>query len=157
MLVYGTRQFGKVDEVPGHFHVATLCHHLWYLPIVPLESWVVLDGSAEFARGGGEWTAAGARLPSIRWTSFAVAWLRWILVCAAIFTTVPGLVGLFEVVLDGGSMRKAIDLAIAAAALGALALSYRLSRASRPRAEALCKVLGLSEDATSAVRRAVSR
>ena len=156
MLVYGTRYFGKVDEVPGHFHVATRCRHLWYLPLVPLDSWVILEGTRTFDPGG-EWSAGGVRLPSIRWRSVLCAWGRYGLVWAVLVAAVTGLVPLLDVAFDAVSPKTAlVRLTVAAGALVSLWLSYRLSRASRARAEALCRFLGLSEESTSVVRRRVA-
>src|SRR6266540_5163364 len=35
MIVRGTGLYGKVDEVPKLFHVATLFRQAWFVPIVP--------------------------------------------------------------------------------------------------------------------------
>lgn len=157
MLIFGTRHMGKVDEVPGYFYVATRCRHLWYLPLVPLDSWVIVDGTRRFNVTGGEWTSAGVRLPSIRWWSVVAAWLRWFFVCIALVSGVTGLVALLDVLFDGANARgPLLRIGVAAGALVALAVSYRVSRASHSRAQALCTALALPEEVASEVRRAVT-
>jgi hypothetical protein len=42
IVFYGSRLYGRVDEAPGLFHVATMFCHLWFLPLVPLRSYLVL-------------------------------------------------------------------------------------------------------------------
>jgi hypothetical protein len=38
IIVWGSRLYGKVDAVPGLFHVATRFGHIWYLPLIPMGS-----------------------------------------------------------------------------------------------------------------------
>lgn len=51
IFVWGTRLYGKVDEVPGLFHVATKFFHIWFLPLIPLGSHVVIEKSWNKWRG----------------------------------------------------------------------------------------------------------
>jgi hypothetical protein len=44
LILWGSRLYGKTDSVKGLFHVATLFWHLWYLPLIPLGSHLVLRG-----------------------------------------------------------------------------------------------------------------
>ena len=50
IIVWGTKLYGKVDEVPGMFHVATRFFHLWYIPLVPLSSAVTMIVAASSVR-----------------------------------------------------------------------------------------------------------
>ena len=43
MIVYGSGLYGKTDEVPGLFYVATTFGHVWFLPLFPLVSCLVID------------------------------------------------------------------------------------------------------------------
>ena len=43
---WGTRLFGKVDAVPGRYHVATRCWTFCYLPLVPRGTYLVLSERA---------------------------------------------------------------------------------------------------------------
>ena len=46
MLVFhGERLYGKVDRVPGLLYVSTLFFYLQYLPIVPLRSYIIIEGT----------------------------------------------------------------------------------------------------------------
>ena len=44
-LVFGSRLFGKTDEVPGLFHVATAFWHIWFFPLYPIRSHLVFEES----------------------------------------------------------------------------------------------------------------
>lgn len=50
-VVWGTRLYGKVDEVPGLCYVATRFFHLWYVPLVPLNTYAVVAEDFEGWRG----------------------------------------------------------------------------------------------------------
>ncbi len=41
MVVWGTRLYGKVDEIAGAGHVATKFGHLFWIPLIPYESYFV--------------------------------------------------------------------------------------------------------------------
>lgn len=43
-LVYGSGTYGRVDRAEGLFHVVTRFGHLWYLPLIPLGSRMVVTG-----------------------------------------------------------------------------------------------------------------
>ncbi|AKF09476.1 hypothetical protein [Sandaracinus amylolyticus] len=44
MIVYGTRMYGRVDEMPEGY-VATQFVHIWFIPLVPISSMLVTDDS----------------------------------------------------------------------------------------------------------------
>ena len=67
ILVWGSRIYGKTDEVPGMFYVGTKFGHLWFFPLIPLGSYLVLPDSK------GEEQATKL---SFSFKSFALAWLR---------------------------------------------------------------------------------
>jgi len=49
MVVWGTKLYGKVDEIEGLGHVATQFGHVFWLPLIPLNSYFVTDkGKHEF-------------------------------------------------------------------------------------------------------------
>jgi hypothetical protein len=76
ILIFGARTYGRVDEVPEIFHVVTRFAHLWYLPLLPMESYLVL------AVPGRERVAVKIGL-SVR--SYMTAWLRCGLVLFSLF------------------------------------------------------------------------
>src|SRR6267154_1566295 len=45
IILHGTRLYGKVDQVPGLFHVATQFFYLQFIPLFPLASYLVFDGT----------------------------------------------------------------------------------------------------------------
>jgi hypothetical protein len=125
MFVFGGRLFGKVDQVPGHFHVATQFFHVNFVPLVPTKSWIVLHGTEKSGLGRTSWQ--GIQLRSIRWGSVGMAWLRFGLVVAtAIFASIA--LGAF---LKGANPESgAVAGLLAAAGAAALFASYRLVRAT---------------------------
>jgi hypothetical protein len=50
-VVYGTGLYGRVDVVPGLFYVATKFFHIFWIPILPLESHIVVEELDEGWRG----------------------------------------------------------------------------------------------------------
>jgi hypothetical protein len=137
--VIGVRLAGKVDHLPGAFFVATRFFHLGPLPLVPLGSWLVIEGAGRSPAGG---TALRDRLPGlpVPWSlrSVAWAWGRALLVClgAALVTA-------------GGAMAAltpqpgALALPLTGVALLALAwASLRWNRPSSSRAAELLRRAG---------------
>lgn len=52
MIIYGTTNAGKVDEVPGGmFHVVTQFGHLYYIPLIPTGSYLVFEKTSDGFRG----------------------------------------------------------------------------------------------------------
>jgi hypothetical protein len=45
VLVFGTTLYGSVDRVPGLCYVATMFFHAFYLPLIPLGTMIVEEGS----------------------------------------------------------------------------------------------------------------
>jgi hypothetical protein len=45
MIIYGKRLCGRVERVPGVLYVATQFFHLYFIPVAPVESFVVVEGS----------------------------------------------------------------------------------------------------------------
>ncbi len=85
MSVFGTRLFGKVDVVPGFFHVGTKCWHINYVPLVPMKSYIVLS------QGGNQFR--GIELP-LSWKSWGMAWFRffgWVAVIVGLTIAIVGL------------------------------------------------------------------
>ena len=121
MFLIGSRLFGKVDVVPGAFHVATRFWHVNFLPLIPVGSFVVLPGGAR-----------GFELGAIRWGSATMAWARAALVlCAAALA--------FGALADRtAAPGRAWLLAALAVACGvAFAATYRLGRATAEELKAV--------------------
>jgi hypothetical protein len=123
MIVFGNRLFGKVEEVPGMFHVATKFFHVNFVPLLPFESWIVVSGSQEHGLLGSRWQ--GFRLSSLRWGSALMAWLRFGLVLGAVGLLVGG-----GAAASGGGFTGWLLLLLAGMCGGAFWYSYQLSRAT---------------------------
>jgi hypothetical protein len=125
MIVFGGRLFGKVDQVPGLFHVATQFFHVNFVPLVPTKSWLVLHGTEKSGLGRTAWQ--GIELRSIRWGSVGMAWLRFGLVVASV---VFGFVSLGAFLGKADPANGAVAGLLAAASVAALIASYRIVRAT---------------------------
>ncbi len=51
VLIWGSKLYGKTDAVPGLFHVATKFGHLWYIPLIPTSTFLVLSEDGDGWRG----------------------------------------------------------------------------------------------------------
>jgi len=76
IVVWGSKLYGKTDEVPGIFHVATKFWHLWYLPLIPMGTCLVLDETSDESRG--------VRIP-FSYKSVLLAWGRAAAIVLAVF------------------------------------------------------------------------
>lgn len=50
IVIFGEKSYGKVDRVPGVCYVVTIFAHLNFLPLIPLRSYIVIEGT----ESGGE-------------------------------------------------------------------------------------------------------
>lgn len=137
VIVWGERFTGNVDAVPGLFHVSTKFGHIYYLPILPEQSFLVLEKTGNGIRG--------VPLP-FSWKSLGVAWAR-----VAIGGLALGAVISLFVMLD--QRHSVLDIVIPSLTLaGAIALliwSYfmpRVGRASYERAMELAVIAQLNEE-----------
>ena len=136
VVIWGSRLYGKVDVVPGFFHVATRFGHIYYLPLIPMKSFVVLG------QAGDEFT--GVPIP-LSFKSILLAWLRAALLLAAIVMTFAALVNLGE--RDQTLWMYSAAFAATAAVLFGIATWHRIAtRASLHRACALGEAVGLNEE-----------
>ena len=136
VVIWGSRLYGKVDVVPGFFHVATRFGHIYYLPLIPMKSFVVLG------QAGDEFT--GVPIP-LSFKSILLAWLRAALLLAAIVMTFAALVNLGE--RDQTLWMYSAAFAATAAVLFGIATWHRVAtRASLHRACALGEAVGLNEE-----------
>jgi hypothetical protein len=139
IVVWGTTHAGKVDEVPGGmFHVVTRFGHLYYVPLIPMSSFVVLEKTAE---GG----FRGTQIP-LSFKSLLAGWLRAFCVVALIGAGV----GLLFTLVDKRSPPLAWvgPVAIGLFASATLVMTYKLAfftQASYERAKELARHIGLSD------------
>jgi hypothetical protein len=83
VIISGVRFAGKVDAVPQVGHVATRFFHLYYVPLIPVGTFLVTDERDEFA---------GLPLP---WSfkSIVVGWLRtagFVAFAPAVYSLITG-------------------------------------------------------------------
>jgi len=82
IIIYGSRLYGKVDVVPGLFHVETKFGHLWYFPLIPVETYLVISKSGDGFNG--------IRIP-FSFKSVCYAWLRAGTLIAGIIASIVAL------------------------------------------------------------------
>src|SRR5262249_3005931 len=138
-IVFGRQNYGKVDVVPKLFYVATRFFHLYYVPLIPLGSYLVLAGTES-----GE-AFSGRQIP-LRWKSVLAGWVRAVLILCIIAGAVTGLIAAAEGI--AGQRGKELSLAVVPFCLCLVsALGFWLtkvtSRASYHRAHELGQILGL--------------
>ena len=139
-LHFGHHYFGKVDSIPGLCHVATRFFHINFVPLIPLESSIIL---AVTDKGGNPKTVKTA----LSFKSILVAWLRAALYVVLFATIVFSVAATGHCFLDGPRKTNVLGLAAAwgmtAAAAVVIWLTYRLTRASYDRTLRLGEELGL--------------
>lgn len=149
----GTSLYGKVDQVPGLFHVATRFWHLNYIPLVPVESLIVFDKKS-FVKIENEIRAVHSPdiLIPLNLRSVLFAWLRTILLVVS--TVSSFLTALFVFLVCLGEIRMNEDdwLVVVAFAMISVLLftilyfSYRFTRAGPLRALELARMADISPE-----------
>jgi hypothetical protein len=137
-ILHGTRFYGKVDHVPGLFHVATLFFHLQFIPFIPLGSYLVLECGKHTGR------PPGIKMP---WSakSVLVAWMRLLIVVAGTVSLFPFLLALTILIDNQRVIWHVFLIALAIAGGSSLLLwaSYRFTRAKATRALELASKAGI--------------
>jgi hypothetical protein len=138
-FIYGTRRFGKVDHVPGLFYVTTSFVHVWFIPLIPLQSYIIVAGT-----GGCRGLTIDLCLKSV-----LIAWLRGALYVMTFFTTGGAVLGACEYFSSPKpkfSAEELLYLAVVAVMLFCgLCLTYTCSGPGHARARRLAALLGISE------------
>jgi hypothetical protein len=145
IIIWGQRNYGKVDQVPGFCYVATKFFHLWFIPLIPLQSWIVLAGTEH--ENGFRGVPIG-----IRFKSLLLGWARAAMILAVPVMTVLAFLHTAEALNEvrGYNLLNAGLMWVSIPALIAVTwLSYRLSRASLRRAMQLADQLGVSRVAVA--------
>jgi hypothetical protein len=140
IILHGTRLYGKVDQVPGLFHVATQFFYLQYLPLIPLGSYLVLHGTE---KDDGGFSGRKLRLSG---NSVLFAYMRlglFIAGCVLAFLS-------FLFVIEGLDKPGRVDWSsITGLAFSSVALfllfwgSYRVTHAGATRALQLARIIGV--------------
>jgi hypothetical protein len=140
LVILGTSQYGKVDRVPNLCHVSTRFFHINYLPLIPLESYIVLAGSEEGSN------FRGVRI-SLSPKSVLFGWARAALILTAL-VAVPVGVGTAVEFFNQAPANRSVEAAatpwaVLAAAVFAYWLTHRFAAAGYDRALDLGRQLGL--------------
>lgn len=139
VVIYGTRLMGKVDRVDALGHVATQFFHLYYVPLIPTGSYLVLSEQGDDFRG--------VSVP-LSFKSIVTAWLRAGTFLGFVACTIIAIVCL-------GDKKNDVASAIAFGCMAAVCLvtfiaTYYLSwftKASYERAMQIAGLVGLSDEA----------
>ncbi len=140
VIIWGSGLYGTVDRVPGLCYVTTRFGHLWYIPLIPLGSYLILDLP-------GDTGTRGKAIP-LSFKSMFFGWLRGACVVGLIVSFIALLVNLLGSHADRDEEQNALLSGVWFAGCGAvLLLTYLLNKASTARAVELAQHLGLSEEA----------
>jgi hypothetical protein len=136
----GTRLSGKVDQVPGLFYVATEFFHLQFIPLIPLRSHVIFDGTEK------DETFSGV-LITLSGKSVLFAWLRAFCWVAGVAAGIFAVIEFCSALARNGSGPIALGLAlITGVVFYVLWASYRWARARPLRALELAKLADVAPE-----------
>lgn len=77
MIIVGQKLCGCVDQVPGKCYVKTRFLHFYYVPVIPLSSWAIAQGSEKNS------DFQGQQIP-LSWKSILFGWLQtWLVIFGA--------------------------------------------------------------------------
>src|SRR3954468_18440031 len=142
-FVFGSRLMGKVDEVPGLFHVATKFGHINFLPLIPMKSYVVLGKNGS--------SFHGVPIP-MSGKSVLAAWGRSVGVLAAVIGGIFALVQFSNPSGPGEDAFLWLGVTAFGAAGAAFTWFYRgFTRASFERACHLGRLIGLNEQGMNTI------
>lgn len=134
VIIWGSSNYGKCDEVPGLCHVSTRFGHLYYIPLIPTQSFAVISEDEHGFRG--------ANIP-MSGKSILLAWLRAGSIVGLIVGVVLAIMALSNP-LDSSMLPTGIVLVVGG--LLTILATYRMSffrLASRERAREIGEHLGL--------------
>ena len=138
IIIWGQRMCGTTDHVGDLCHVRTRFFHLYWIPLIPVQSFILLSGSA-----GGNLKGVAT---SLSFKSVLLGWLR----TALVFAVGGGFVGALINGCDFAANQEteALGLTIFCAALAVASilgywLTVRFSHASYGRALQMAEELGL--------------
>jgi len=128
--------YGRVDEVPGLFYVATKFGHILRIPVIPLGSHIVVDEAKDGWRG----------MPiGLSWKSVLAAYLRGLFMGVGVLLMVAGGIGYFSSASGAGGAALASRLfgfGTVSVAIGLISCML-WARPTKARFEQLCAQLGI--------------
>ncbi|MCE9557203.1 MAG: HEAT repeat domain-containing protein [Planctomycetes bacterium] len=122
--------------MPGRFYVSTKFLHIFFVPLIPLGSWVVINETDR----GWEGKQIGVSLLSI-----LMAWFRAAIVLVYLGIAVKMFIDMFGSRMPLEGVHAVMFAGLSLLCMVAFRLSYRLSVASTKRAQQLALKLGYSE------------
>jgi len=147
MIIYGKRLCGRVDNVPGILYVATQFFHLYFIPIAPLDSFIILEGTE--SKNGFRGVKTSFSLKSIGVTyARTVLWILGLLMVsqATCRVATPG-----AFAAHGGSLGWVGVLTLGTVLLVILVWPRRVLRATNDRAFELARKVGIPEETIAAL------
>ncbi|NNB90813.1 hypothetical protein HJC10_31675 [Corallococcus exiguus] len=142
MVIFGSRLYGKVDEIPGLGYVATKFGHINFVPLIPLEGWLVV------AEEGNGWRGQAI---SMSGKSVLVAWARMLFIVAGLISLVVGLVAFG----DHDQADAIVPGVLVLSCIGGLIASYKwkwVTHASPERALEIAQEAGISLEGIAQLR-----
>jgi hypothetical protein len=138
VIIWGSMNAGKVDQAPGGmFHVMTQFGHVYYLPLIPTGSYLVLEQNADGFQG--------MPIP-LSFKSILTAWLRAGSIVAMIVTVIMTMIFLADI--KANPVAWVLPILACLAAFATVFLTYKLkffTQASYERAKELAGMLGMNE------------
>lgn len=135
IIIWGSGNYGKCDEVPGLCHVVTRFGHLYYIPLIPTQSFAVISEDGDGFRG--------AAIP-MSFKSVLLGWGRAALLLGSIVGIVASIMSFTD-----PFMSPVIPVTATVVAIALLIMTYRVRAvglASRARAMELASSLGLDDE-----------
>ncbi|MDB5300067.1 MAG: hypothetical protein JWO87_1730 [Phycisphaerales bacterium] len=134
IFIFGSRLFGKCDDVAGMFHVATKFGHVNFLPLIPMQTYIVLS------RNGNQFRGVPIPLSA---KSILLAWAR---VVSLVVAVVAACIAASVANSYGGEWIVPAGVAIVAGAGFVLTMWHRsCTKAGFARACQLGQIAGLNE------------
>jgi len=133
IFIVGERLYGKVDYVPDLFAVKTRFMHVFWFPIIPLHSHLVLSRSPQ-----------SFPVPW-RWKSVLLAWFRAWSIAFALWFVIFVLLALLGK-MPGEGLNWIVALGLAVTCFSLFVVSLFFSRASPRRALTLAGLAGIDPE-----------
>jgi uncharacterized membrane protein (GlpM family) len=135
IFFFGTRNYGKVDHVPGLFYLSTQFFYLQFVPLVPTGTHLIIDGSEQ---GNG---FRGIKL-GLSGKSVFFAYLRALCMVGGIAAIIVGFISVAQHEMLPGIVLIASGIA----GIALFILSYKLSKPSPHRALRLAQEAGIAPE-----------
>jgi len=138
VIIFGQRLCGRVDQVPGACYVATRFFHVYYIPLIPLSSWVIVEGSESDKGFRGQQIGLSGK-------SIVYGWLQAFLIIFGLVYSIYGAIQISELNKAGKSPFDGIIKVV----IGGFSLivwlmfMIRPFRAGPDRARQLLELLGV--------------